>query len=222
MKYFLIYISILGGLLITSCNDDVFVRRPEPEKPIEKPDPEPGPGPDEEFTDSFMLKSIDYQMSTLSIQPEPLVLQSQSNFINYTSNTGVSILFDNYNSTWVKIYNSTYYVLPWAKEQPLIEVPGINADGEAGFFGTKIPFAFGNTYIPAQYMAGHIERFDLPPNSKVTATVTVTRRIVEVRGDISYYIDNYPDPSIVKNWAQVVVTVPVDISVEWGEVTPAE
>ncbi len=219
MKQLLLTYIVILGVLFTACNDMVFVQRPEPEEP---PVEEPDPGAEPEFEDSLMLKSLVYDKSTLRLEDEEIILDATSTFSNHTESWGVTVLYDNYNKSIVTITNSTYYVTPWAKNQDKhIEVPGLDSDGVPGFYGTEIPFSFGTTVIPRQYMAGHMETFDLPPHCKVSATIYTTFRSVTAKADIEYFMTSFPS-SIENGWVKVTVWVPVDIRVEWSEVTPAE
>ncbi|MDE6371492.1 MAG: hypothetical protein K2K92_08400 [Duncaniella sp.] len=217
MKIKLIIWILLLGTVVASCNDEVFVRRPVAEVP---PDVEPDTADPGESTDSMILVSASYNDWPLEVKPEDLVLDAETHFENHTSSSGVGILFDNYNSTLVRISNSTYYVVPWARcGQPSIEIPGLDKEGIPGFYGAEIPFAFGLSVLPHQYMPGHIEHFDLPPHSEVTARICTTRRVVTGRADIIYYNTGFPN-SLEKGWVDVQVSVPVDIRVEWSEIKP--
>ena len=220
MKFPLLAYIILLCPVLTACNEDVFIDRPEIEEPpVEKPDPDPEPKP--EITDSLHLNSLIYDKSSVTLHEDEYVSEATTIFTNYTQSSGVSILYDNYNYSLVRISNSTYYVIPWAKEQPDVEVPGLDSEGIPGLYGTMIPFAFGVTRIPQQYMPGHIERFDLPPNSKVKATVYTTHRLVTAVANINYYISPYSE-SLTDGSVNVSVSIPVDIRVEWSEILPAE
>lgn len=217
MRIKLITKILLLVMALTSCNDEVFVRRPVAEMP---PDAEPDPDDPAESTDSLMLVSASYNEWPLEVKPEYMVLDAETHFENHTSSSGVGILFDNYNSTLIRISNSTYYVTPWARSgQPSIGIPGLDKEGNPGFYGAEIPFAFGLTVLPHQYMPGHVEYFDLPPHSKVSAKIYTTRSMVTAKADIVYYITGFPN-SLEKGWVDVQVSVPVDIRVEWGEVKP--
>ncbi|MBD5356763.1 MAG: hypothetical protein HDR88_07145 [Bacteroides sp.] len=222
MKISLIKYIIILPLLFAACNDDIFVKRQNPEQPpIEEPSIDSEPKP--EVTDSLILTSFVYDKESLTIVDDAeVILDAKTTFVNHTSSKGVWILYDNYNHSIVQIHNNTYYVTPWAKsDMPYVEVPGIDSDGNPGFYGTEIQFAFGTTIIPRQYMAGYKEYFDLPPHSQVSATIYTTYHSVVANADIKYYSSSYPT-LIEDGWVTVKVTVPVDIHVEWSEITPAE
>lgn len=214
----MIQILIMVSVFVTSCNDEVFVTRQEPQlPPDEQPEPEP---PGDESTDRLILRSLDYIQSTLGVSPNDVTTQSKTNFVNNTSSAiTVSIFYDQYNKSYLTIENSTHYVIPWSDDQPLIEIPGLNSEGVAGFYGVEVPFKFGKSIVPAQYMPGYEDLLELPPYSQVSATVSVTRQAVIATADIKYYINNYPDSADDTGWVSVKVEVPVDINVEWGDVT---
>ncbi len=213
-RILLIFFLSLTGALV-GCNHYVFVDRPEPEEP-----PVVNPDPDPDMTDSLVLKTLVYNKASLTLTDETWTQEAVITFENHSSSTGVKVLYDNYNSSIVRIFNNTYYVIPWAKKgQPDIDVPGLDSIGVPGFYGTKIPFAFGTSVIPRQFMPGHSESFDLPSDSKVTATVSITYRVVRAHADIEYFMSSYPDSSD-SGWIDVRVDVPVDIEVEWSEIIP--
>lgn len=219
MKHLLFTYIIMIGALFTACNHEVFVERPEVEEPpVDNPEPDPDP----EIADSLILKSFIYDESSLTLASELRVQEAISSFENHTASRGVSVLYNNYNSSIVYISNSTYYAIPWAKTgQPDIEVPGLDSEGVPGFYGTVIPFAFGSTVVPRQYMADHREDFDLPPYSKVTATIYTTYRVVTASADIEFFIASLPS-YLDDGRVTVRVAVPVDIKVKWSEITPVK
>lgn len=218
MKIKLITFILFFGIILTSCNNDVFVPRPEEViPPEENPDSDPKP----EITDSLILKSLTYIDGTLQVNSSlEDVRESKTTFINNGDKIiKVTILFDNYNHSIVKISNSTYYVLSWKEIQPEIEIPGFDARGVPGFYGTKIPFKFGTTSVRCQFLPGHTEQFDLPPFSKVTAMVSTRRKVVTAKAEIIYSHSDYPN-SLQTGWADVSVSVPVEMTLSWGEVIP--
>lgn len=213
------YIFAMGAFLM-SCNDDVFVPRSgEVIPPEEEPEPEPKP----QLKDSLILKSLVYQKDSFEIDSSlEKVWQHTTTWYNRGDKpqTGY-LLYNNYNNSIIRISNHTYYVISWKTEQPEIEIPGINADGVPGLYGVKIPFKFGSTTIRGQYMPGHEESLELPPFSSVTATIYVLRKVVKAKADITYGVFGYPD-SKDTNWVEVSVSQPVDIKVEWSDITPIE
>lgn len=214
----IIYIFALCALLM-SCNEDVFVPRPGEVVPPEEPEPEPKP----QLKDSLILRSLVYQKDSFEIDSSlEKVWEHQTTWYNRGDKpvTG-HLLFDNYNNSIIRISNHTSYAISWKKEQPEIEVPGINAEGSTGLYGVKIPFKFGSTTVRSQYMPGHEETLELPPYSSVTAKIYVLRKVVKAKADIIYGIFDYPD-SKDTNWVEVSVSQPVDIKVEWGDIMPIE
>ena len=218
-----IIILLLTGVM-TACNDEVFVSRPPVEIPDNSDDPDDPDTPDDPYDAGvFMLASIKYNESSLTLGPYEQSFTTGTTFINNGPKAiDVTVLFDNYNGSIVQISNTTYYAIPWAPadEQPCVPIPGLDSDGNPGFYGQEIPFAFGKSILPYQYMAGHTESFSLPAYSKVKADVTVTRCCMEAKADIKYYMSNFPE-SLDNGWVVVSVQVPVKIQVEWSEVTPA-
>ena len=193
--------------------------------PVEIPDEPDNPDdPDDPYDAGvFMLSSLEYVESTLTLAPDEDGYTTRTTFINNGPDViNATILFDNYNGSIVRISNSSYYVIPWApaEEQPCVPVPGLDSEGNPGFYGQEVPFTFGKFVLPYQYMEGHTESFSLPGYSKVTAEVEITRRCVEAKADIKYYLTKFPD-SFDNGWVVVSVQVPVKIQVEWSEVTPA-
>lgn len=219
MKTYIYIIGLAMAFTVASCNDEVFVERPKDTPPsTEEPDDPDTP----EMTDSLMLKSFRYLENTLELGENESVYEVTTTIKNFTDSRDIQLSYDRYNNAIVRIYNNTYYVTPWAKSgQPEVEVPGLDADGVPGFYGTKIPFAFGRTIIPGQYKQGEIIHFDLPKNHQVTATAYVTRKAVRAKADIEYNSIEYRN-SIMDGWVEVQVEIPVDITIEWSEVTPAE
>ncbi len=208
-------------ILCAACNDEVFVKRPGAEVPEPEEPTTPPEKPDPVFTDSMKIQSFWYRDEPLTVDPDEWVIEGVTHFTNYTASSGVAVIFDNYNSSFVQISNNTYYVYPWAKEQITIPLPGLNEDGVPGFYGSEMVFSPGFSVLPKQFRAGHIERFDLPANSKVTATVYTVRKTVKAVADCKYYNTEFPS-SIEDGFWNVSVSVPVKIYVEWSEVTPAE
>lgn len=216
MKVKLVTHVLLLSVAMASCNDEVFVSRPpEVIPPEENPEPEP------ENKDSLVLQSLTYGIGTLNVEP---VGESISETIfnnNCDKPIKVYVLYDNYNNSLVRISNSTYYVIPWKKEQPNIQIPGIGSYGLPYFDDTEIPFKFGITSVPRQYMPGHTESFELPPSTMIRAYIYVNRKVVTAKADIVYYISDFPD-SLSENWVDVSVLVPVEIRVEWGKIMPIQ
>lgn len=215
-KIFLIFV-LLAGCVLTACNDDVFVSRPEPEVPAEEPE-DPGEPSD---TNLIYLKTISY--NSVEVAPNDCKFSTTTTIVNRGEATQVHVLYDNYNQSIVTIYNTTCYVHQWApqQEQPWIIIPGLDAEGTPGFYGTEMPFAFGKTIVYRQYMPGHEESHNLPANSQITATIYYTRRMVIGEAEMVYYLAPWID-SPFTGQLTVSVEVPVDIQVEWGEVTPAD
>ncbi len=221
MKLSMLRYIVIPMILLAACNDNVFIDRPNPEMPpADEPNLDPDPEP--EITDSLILVSLIYDKESLTLDSEEMVLDAKTTFVNHTSSEDMTILYDNYNSSIVMISNNTYYVTPWAKsDRPSIEVPGLDSEGIPGFYGTEIPFAFGTTIIPRQYMAGEKAHHDVPTHHQITATVYTTYKSVFAKAVIKYYSSDYPT-IIEDGWVDVTVAVPVDIRVEWSEITPAE
>ena len=207
-------------MFLGACNNDVFVPRPSDTPDIVEPDPDPDPEP--ESDDSLRVVGFKYDDASLKVSENILTYQAETTFINNTNYRGATILFDNYNNSVVRISSNTYWVLPWVTEpEYMIDIPGIK-DGIPGFYGEKAPFKIGSFAIPYQYMPGHKEYFDLPPHSKVTAVVTYNRRRVRATGILTYEMIEFPETSRDSAQIQVDVEFPVYISVEWGEIKPAE
>lgn len=206
-------------ILLAACNDEVFIDRPKPEKP---PVDEPTIDSKPEFTDSLLLVSLVYDKESLILDSDEMVLDAKTTFVNHTTSEKMTVLYDNYNYSIVRIWNSTYYVTPWSTSERLsIEVPGLDSEGVPGFYGTEIPFAFGTTIIPRQYMAGERAEHDVPIHHQITATIYTTYKSVVAKAAIKYYSSDHP--SIIEDGeVKVMVSVPVDIRVEWSEITPAE
>lgn len=219
MKLSLLRYIVIPLILLAACNDEIFIDRPKPEVP---PAEEPDISSEPEFTDSLILVSLVYDKESLILDDEEMVLDAKTTFVNHTPSENMTILYDNYNYSIVRISNTTYYVTPWATSERLyIEVPGLDSKGVPGFYGTEIPFAFGTTIIPRQYMAGETAEHDVPIHHQITATVYTTYKSVVAKAAIKYYSSSYP--SIIEDGeVKVTVSVPVDIYVEWSEITPAE
>ena len=219
MQLSLIRYFVIPLILLTACNEEVFIDRPKPENP---PADEPTIDSKPEFTDSLILVSLVYDKESLTLDSEEMVLDAKTTFVNHTPYENMTILYDNYNSSIVRISHTTYYVCPWATSERLpIEVPGLDSEGVPAFYGTVISFAFGTTIIPRQYMAGERAEHDVPIHHQITATVYTTYKTVIAKATIKYYSSSYP--SIIEDgWVKVTVSVPVDIRVEWSEITPAE
>ncbi len=216
MKVKLITYALLLFVAMVSCNDEVFVSRPaEVIPPEENPDPEP------EKTDSLELLSLTYDIASLHVEPIGEMVRETIFRNNGGKSIEVNILYDNYNNSLVKITNSTYYVIPWKKEQPDIQIPCIDSFGFPHFDDTEIPFKFGITSVPHQFMVGHMESYEIPPYSKVSAQIYVKRKVITAKADIIYYISGFPD-SLSYNWVDVSVSVPVGIRVEWSDVSPIQ
>lgn len=214
MKKWLCLIGLF--MLLTSCNNEVFVPRPSDIPDIEEPEPTP------EGKDSLRVIRFNYDPGSLKVSDYNFTYQSKTTFINNTDNRGAYILFDNYNNSVVSVSSNTVFALPWVKEPKyMIEIPGLK-DGIPGFYGMEVPFEFGKLLIPYQYMPGHKEYFDLPPHSQVTAIVTYKRKRVLAMGIMTYELTTFPKISRDSATVMVSVDVPVDISVEWGEIIPAE
>lgn len=207
---------LLLSVAMASCNDEVFVPRPpEVIPPEENPEPEP------ENTDSLVLLSLTYNIGTLKVEPVGETVRETIFNNNGDKPIEVHVLYDNYNNSLVRISNSTYYVIPWKKEQPYIQIPGIDSFGLPHFDDTEIPFKFGITSVPGQFMSGHTESFVLPPHSKIKTYIYVNRKVVTAKADILYYISDFPD-SLSENWVDVSVSIPVEIRVEWGKIMPIQ
>lgn len=219
MKKIAILLIIALGLAAYGCNRDVFVDSPEPGWSEPAPTPDPGPEPEPVFTDSLVLTDFSYIDGTLEVLPETWVQDATTTFRNYTPSPGVAILMDNYNKALVRVSNSTYYVFPWARLQPEITLPGLDSDGVPGFYGDKMPFAFGFSNIHTSLRAGEREEFPLPSNAQVTVVVYTTYRTVKAKADIGYF-NTYTPSSVESGWVDVTVAVPVDITAEWGEIIP--
>lgn len=216
MKVKLVTHVLLLSVAMVSCNDEVFVSRPsEVIPPVENPEPEP------ENKDSLMLRSLTYNIGTLNVEPVGETVRETTFNNNGDKPIEVWVLYDNCNNSLVRISNTTYYVIPWKKEQPYIQIPGLDSFGLPHFGDTEIPFKFGITSVPCQFMSGHTESFVLPPYSKIKAYIYVKRKVVTAKADIVYYISDYPD-SLSENWVDVSVSVPVEIRVEWGKIMPIQ
>lgn len=218
MKKILLFLISILGITLVACNDEVFLRHPEPTEP-ESPEPEP---PDEpEFTDSLRLISLTYDPTTLEEGHELWTTESKTTFFNHDSEGDMTVLFDNYNHSIIRVFNSTYYAVPWAKSEPIIEIPSFNSELVPGFYGVEMPFAFGSSTVKSQFLAGHQESIHLPADTKVTAIVFTTRKMVMAKADIEYTRIEEPYYK-ASGWVNVVVWQPVDMRLEWGEITPIE
>lgn len=217
MRTLSIYITLLLAVTLAACNHDVFVEPALPENPDPGPDKPEEP---DEPTGELILESGEYDLATLASDPADVyTFESKSTFFNHDSEGRMTILYDNYNASLIRISNSTYYVTPWATEQIDIPVPGLDAEGTPGFYGAQIPFKFGTTVLPYQFKKGEKESMLLPADTKVTATVTTLRRAVTVKGKIVYIdtnIPSYPQESEI----EVTVMQPIDIIVEWSDIEP--
>lgn len=219
-----IYILIIG-VLFSACNDEVFVPRPaapaDEEQPQPDPDPDPDPKPQPESKDSLFLKSYSYITESLEVGDQNVVDKTSITFENNTDYRGASVFYDNYNKITVRISNNTQYVTPWAKTgQPEIEIPGFDSNGVAIFnSGISTPFKFGAFQLNGIFKAGEKNYFDLPEHSKVTATITITKKAVKAKANMQYYSTQFPE-QMSDGWFVVQVIQPVDITVEWSDVTP--
>lgn len=210
------------GMVTAGCNDEVFVRHPEVGKP-DRPGPEPPDEPEPECADSLMLTAFDYFDGSIEVTDELWEQEGITNFYNHDSEGKMTVLFDNHNSTIVSIINSTYYVTPWATEhQMLIDIPRYDtATGSVTLLDEFMPFKFGITSVRGQLMAGHTESITLPADTKVRAVVYTTRRKITAKAQIAYFNTATPDRTET-GWVNVAVWQPVEIRLEWGEITPIE
>lgn len=220
---FISCIIIILGLILVSCNDDVFVPRPG----VEEPPSEPGPGSEPEITDSLMLVFLTYQEETLKVVPEleKVWEYNTTYFNNGDKPLKVYLLNNNYDPLQVKISNWTSYVIPWAKQQPEVLIPSFEGFGQPGFYGKTAPFKFGiNTVKFEQDESAEpevLDSYEVPPYSKVKAKVLVRRMVVTAKADIEYCFMEYPE-SLMDGWVEVTVSQAVDIKVEWSDVTDNE
>ncbi len=207
-------------MLLTACNDEVFVPRPSEVPDIENPEPEPEP----EKKDSLRIIDFVYDSASLKVYDKPEEDIGKSTIINKTDNRGAYILYDNYNKSLVRISSNTYFVLPWVEEPKyMLEIPGLK-DGIPGFYGSELPFAFGTFTLPHEYgpNESHLSYFDLPPYSQVSATIRTKKKRVEATGTLYYEMVDYPGTSRDSVKVNVFVEVAVQTSVEWGEIIPVE
>lgn len=208
-----------AAVAATSCNDEVFV------KPSEAVDPDPGGDPSNPnppaATDSLVLLSIEYDDATISLTNVQSMRKDIINFEFHTATGGDAVVFyDNHNSSIVYFKSNTYFVTPWAQLQPSVSIPTLDDDMTPGLWGVEMPFKIGLSLVPLQYMAGHEERLYVPGGSKVTATVHVLQRLVTAQAEIKYYVTDAPGHTPVDAKVNVEVWQPVEITVEWSDITP--
>ncbi len=220
-----IYIILLLGLAaaVTACNDDVFVTLPPEDIPGPGPTPPDDPEPEPVYTDSLVLLAFDYIDGSITLTDDYWEQDGVSIFYNHGVEGPMTISLDNYNATMVSIYNSTHYVIPWAKEgQMLIGIPYYDAaTSDVTILQDFIPFKFGLTSIRGQLMGAGTSSLTIPANTKVRATVYTTRRKITARAQIMYKSTDWVNTSEI-GWADVVVWQPVDIRVEWSDILPIE
>ncbi|MBD5214079.1 MAG: hypothetical protein HDS75_04560 [Bacteroidales bacterium] len=221
MKLFvriLLTLTIFGS--IAACNDEVFVTlHPEETPGTTPPDDQPEP----EFTDSLVLRSLEYIPDSIHLDDEIWVQKGVTRFYNHDSQGTMYVLLDNHNSTLVSINNTTYYVTPWAKEsQPLISIPYLDPASETiSLRPDFMPFKFGITSVSGQLRGGETDSLTIPANTMVQATVYTTRRRITAKADIAYFFTDFQQQTET-GWVVVTVWQPIDIRVEWSSVLPIE
>lgn len=215
-------IVALMGCVFVSCNDEVFVKAPDIVDPNPEPEPEPDPDPEPDINDFLMLQSITYDESSIKLVED--VINSSTRVTYKFNGTGgnATILYDNYNSSLVRISSNTQFLLPWAEVQPSIFIPTLDAQLTPGFWGLEIPFEMGLTEVPCQYMAGERESLYVPDKSEVTATVYIQQRIVKAQATITYQLVENPAETPAEARVNVEVWQPVGIRVEWSDIKAIE
>lgn len=208
---------VAASATLTACNDEVFV------KPPEIIDPEPSePDPDQPvYTDSLILLNVRYDESTIKLTDETAPVKDRQHF-NFVGISGDAIVYyNNYNNSLVSLRTVDAPKLPWAQRQPSFPIPTIDLeDMSVGLYGVAIPFRTGMSSLPYQYMPGKEEVCHIEADSRISAEIITTRRRVVAQAHIEYALKDNPDK--VAGSTDVIVNVwqPVDITVEWSDVTP--
>lgn len=214
-----IFLLLTFAGIFTGCNDEVFVNLPEIGNSPSETDPDDSSSKPV-FTDSLYLKTFEYDPASIELSDKIWEQEGKSTFIIYDSPWSVSVLFDNHNNTLVIITNSTYYAIPWAKEQPPIPMLRYDSDTrEVSAVPDALTFSFGTTSVPKQYMPGERESFYLPADFGVTAFITTSRIGIKARAHITYSLSGSEDLS--ETDVNVVIWQPVGIRVEWSDIFPA-